>query len=171
MENFSDVFSSIIQGNENDIYVIEFFLTYPISNWTNQVFWYTRQYRSALDFFEKAEMIFQQYGKLLRKDKRFNLKIQIMHGKLHSYDHLDWFQEYITFYKKNCSYLDEYKKRYKLIKKKQHLLETGKPIGNLLHKTRDMLSVDEKQIRDEYLLRTFDVYLNQYKEHHSKSET
>lgn len=168
MENASNIFSPILQGNENDIYAIEFFLTYPISNWTNQVFWYTRQYRSALDFFEKAEMIFQQYGKLLRKDKRFNLKLQIMRGKLLCYDYLDWFQEYITFYKKNYSYLDDYKERYRLIKKKQHLLETGKPIGNLVHKTRDMLSDDEKQIRDEYLLRTFDVYFNQYKELQSK---
>lgn len=94
-----------------------------------------------------------------------------MRGKLLCYDYLDWFQEYITFYKKNYSYLDDYKERYRLIKKKQHLLGTGKPMGNLVHKTRDMLSDDEKQIRDEYLLRTFNVYFNQYKELQSKSET
>lgn len=165
MENPPDIFFSIIQGNENDIYKIEFFLTYPVSNWTNQVFWYTKQYHFALDFFERAEAIFLQYGNLLPQNRALRLKLEIINGKLRCYDYLDWFQKYITFYEDNRSYLENnYQTHYEFIKEKQRLFEKGIPIGNMLHKTRDKLSDEEKARRDKYFLQTFDVYVSKYKE-------
>ncbi len=75
MESLPSIFFSILQSNENDIYKIEFFLTYPVSNWTNQVFWYTKRYHLALDFL-KSRSYLSSIWKNITPRQAFSPKIR-----------------------------------------------------------------------------------------------
>lgn len=145
--------------------VMKALLSYPLCNWVNEYFNYTRDYESGLNYVRYCRDIIEVNKEQISPSEGEKWDMYLITLKLNMLDRLNLWQEYIEYFDSlidKKTYLYYLSARYEIIKRKLNRKNIGKKTDHLKRHQSYMLTEEEMKLRYEAIINKLNFLINRH---------
>lgn len=138
-------------------------LSYPLCNWVNEYFNYTRDFESGLYYISYCRSIIEANREQISPSEYAKWDRYLITLKLNMLDHLNLWEEYIEYYDSlidSKPYISYLAVRYEIIKRKLNRKSMGKNTEHLKRHQAYMLNEEEMKARYDAIINKLNFLIN-----------
>jgi L-rhamnose mutarotase len=159
--------SHYLSRHKDPFPVMKVLLSYPLCNWINEYFLYTRDFEGGLYFVNYCRSIISANMKSIAPCELQKWDKYLIVLKLNMLDLLNLWQEYIDYFdtvfdSKLCNLRGLYKERYDIIKRKLIRKNTGANVEHLKRHQACRLTEYEIKMRYEAIINRLNSLIKDY---------